>query len=85
VTQATNDCSTVADARSRSADDLARFIQMAAHEPELVEDFWHIADRKLFIERVVQRGETVDCWFSAEHVEDAMRTAWQVWLGRANR
>ncbi len=69
----------------RTAADLERFLRLAAEEPALVEEFWDMSDRPLFIERVVRRGEALGCWFAAAHVEEAMRAAWRVWLERANR
>jgi hypothetical protein len=69
----------------RTAADLERFLRLAVEDPALAEEFWDMSDQQLFIERVVRRAEAVGCWFSAEHVEEVMWAAWQVWLERANR
>jgi hypothetical protein len=67
----------------RCAADLERFLQIAAAEPALVEEFWDLVDQQQFIERVVRHGESVGCWFAAEHVESALRAGWRSWLDRA--
>ncbi len=71
--------------RPRSAADLERFLRLAEQNPAIAEGFWGLKDKPEFIERVVRRGETLGCWFAAEHVEEAMRAGWQVWLARADR
>jgi hypothetical protein len=71
--------------RPRSAADLERFLRLAAEDPALAEEFWDMSDKPLFIERVVRRGEALDCWFAAAHVEEAMRAGWRSWLERASQ
>jgi hypothetical protein len=74
-----------AEGPPRSAADLDRFLRLIAETPALAEDFWDMSDEQLFVERVIRRGEALGCWFSAAHVEQAMRAAWGAWLERANR
>ena len=71
--------------RPRSAADLERFLRLATEDPALAEEFWDMSDKPLFIERVVRRGEALDCWFAAAHVEEAMRAGWRGWLERASQ
>jgi hypothetical protein len=67
----------------RTVAELERFLQIAAADPVLAEEFWDITDQACFIECVVRRGEALGCWFTAQHVEVALRGGWRSWLERA--
>ncbi len=69
----------------RSAQDLERFLRLAAEDPAIADEFWEIDDKPLFIDRVVSRGEALGCWFARADVEEAMRAGWRSWLERAIR
>jgi hypothetical protein len=66
----------------RSPEALARFRQLVHEDGALAEELRDIADRQLFVERVVQLGAQRSCRFSAEDVEEELRASRRAWLER---
>jgi hypothetical protein len=66
----------------RSPEALARFRQVVLEDEALAEELRDIADRQLFVERVVQFGEKRSCRFAPEDVEEGLRAGRRSWLER---
>jgi hypothetical protein len=66
----------------RSPEALTRFRRLVHEDSFLQEELCDIADRQLFMERVLQLGAQRGCCFSAADVEEEVRASRRAWLER---